>query len=804
MRCRSGWGHGLGVALTLAAASPAPAVEGDTGNALADDSGRLEEVVVTARRRFENLQTTPVAVAVMSDDELTARHIDNISTIAAVNPSIAFQAGNNAQAVTNIEIRGIGTEGNNRAFEGSVGIFVDGVYLSRPGQLLSSFLDFDNVQVLKGPQGTLFGKNTTAGALLLSSVKPDFVSYNGSYELTAGNYGTLLGRVASNIPLSGGLALRLAAVVSDADGFVKNPNSDDDYNSHRPRAFKAQLLWEPATDLSFRLIGDISFEHDNCCYGTVVLVPGPAQPLVNALTLAQGLKLPSANPRDYQSVLNQNTDEQISDRGVVLLSDWKPSPDHALHSITAYRSWSESQDRADFDFSAADILNGNETFRTRQVSQEFTFDGSSGGGAAFKSVDYVLGLYAADEALIAARDLFWGRQAQAFWSAALGADGIPPGEIEASPGLWSSERYPADDKSYALFAHTNLNFTDRFIAIAGLRYTKEIKQGAFDNPYFDPVPATIIPIPVFTLLGVQPGPPYNARHEDDALSGTAGLQYDFDPDDMGYLTYSRGFKAGGINLDTNAAGLLKNNPAYAALGRILGFVPAAPLDPTYKREAISGIEAGFKADYLEGKARTNIAAFYDKITDLQVAQFLGLQFAVVNAPTAAVYGAEIENTFRVTQEVTLNAATTWLPYAEIGASSLLDQQAAAYKATGGPGISLSDTRFAHAPKWAANLGLNLIHPLTGRIAITGNLSEQFTTRVGLDTADGTQQSSVALLNASVGLASPLKTWGVTAWCMNCTDQRYFTLSFPVPLQTGTEGAYVGAPRTFGLSLTGHF
>jgi len=351
-----------------------------------------------------------------------------------LTPSVGFQAGTNAQAVSNIEIRGLGSAGSNRAFEGDVGIFVDGVYLSRAGQLLSNFLDYDNLQILKGPQGTLFGKNTTAGALMLTSTKPQFTDYDGSYEVTVGNYGNVLARVASNIPISDKLAVRVAALISNNDGYVKNPGTDDYYNSHRPRAFKAQLLYEPTADLSFRLIGDISIEHDNCCYGTVVAVPGPAQPLINALTRANGLQLPSARPKDYQAVLNQDTDQQIGDRGAVLLSDWDISTSAALHSTTAYRVWSESQLGGDFDFSGADLLNGNETFKTHQFSQEFTFDGKAGETPLFKSANYLLGVYLAHEVLLGTRQLFWGQQAQTYWNVALAPLGIPPGVAEASPG----------------------------------------------------------------------------------------------------------------------------------------------------------------------------------------------------------------------------------------------------------------------------------------------------------------------------------------------------------------------------------
>jgi len=769
----------LGAATVFLLALVAPAARGqstDSFAAPASDSGKVAEIIVTAQRRTESLQNTPVAVTAISGDALAAQHIDNLSNISAVTPSVNFQSTNNAQATANLEIRGIGTVGSNRAFEGSVGVFVDGVYLSRAGQLLSNFLDFDSLQILRGPQGTLFGKNTTAGALLITSASPQFDRYDGSYEVTVGNYGAVLARVTSNLPVSNIVALRFAALISNVDGYIEKPDGGDRYNDHRARAFKAQVLFEPNSASTFRLIGDISIEHENCCYGSVLVAPGPVQPLINALTAANGLKLASGNPYDYQAVLNLNTDQHIDDRGAVLLSDWEISPETSLHAITAYRVWSESQVGADFDFSGADILIGNETFKSHQFSQEFDLHGRIGGTPLFKSANYLAGLYFAHEALLATRDLFWGRQAQTYWNALFAP--LPPGTVAAAPGQWSAERYPGDDKSYAAFTHFTFNVTNKLGALMGLRYTKEIKQGAFENPYFDPAPNE-----VFRVLGIQPGPQFNAAHSDSAVSGTVGLQYAFDTGKMAYVVYSRGFKAGGINLDNNAAGLVANNPSIVR--------GATPLNPTYRPEKIDGVEAGFKADYLDGKARSNVAVFYDKISDLQVAQFLGLQFVVLNAPSAKVYGAEIENTYRFSRDFNLTAAATALPEAKIAESHVL-------------GPPLSDRRFAQAPRWAGSLGANARRSLNQSIAVTARAAFQYTGRVYTDTSSTYQIDSVTLLKAGLGIESVNRNWSVEAWCLNCADRRYYIFTFPVPLQTGTQGAYVGAPRTFGLTLRAHF
>jgi len=381
--------------------------------------------------------------------------------------------------------------------------------------------------------------------------------------------------------------------------------------------------------------------------------------------------------------------------------------------------------------------------------------------------------------LLARRDLFWGQQAQTYWNALLGLAPpfLPPGTAKAAPGLFSMERYPGDDKSYAGFTHFTFNVTDKFSTILGLRYTKEIKHGAFQNPYFDPAPNE-----VFKIIGVQPAPTFNAVQAASAISGTAGIQYAFDTSKMAYLTYSRGFKAGGINLDVNAGGVVKNNPAV---------VPGAiPLNPTYRPEKIDGVEAGFKADYLDDRARTNLALFYDKITDLQVADFQGLQFTVSNAPSAKVYGAEIENTYRVTRDVTLTAAATYVPESKAGESATL-------------GL-LSGRRLPQAPRLTASLGANASHSLNDSIAATGRIGLQYTSSMYSNVSSNYQIGSVTLLNGGFGIESASRIWSVEAWCLNCADRRYFTVFFPGTFQTGTEEAYVGAPRTFGLTLRGHF
>lgn len=761
--------------------SSAPAAQGSTG---------LGEIIVTAQRRSENLMDVPVAVTAVSADDLVAARVDNIANIAAISPSIGVSTQNSPATSANIQIRGIGTVGNNVVFEGAVGVFVDGVYRSRAGQALANFLDIGDLQIVRGPQGTLFGKNTSAGALLLTSTKPSTTEFSANYEATVANYDTQLVRAGFNAPLSDTLGIRIAAMWSHNDGFINDPRGGN-YNGARSFGFKMQTLWEPSDAVRLHLIADYAESQNNCCYGTVDVVDGPTQPLINALSAALGNPRVNGAPLRYQQVLNQDTDQEVRDRGVTLIGEFDLG-NGTLTSTTAYRRWDAPQLNSDADFSGADIVNIDGRFASKQFSQELVYNGEIGDAA-----EYVVGAYYANEKIRTGRDFYWGSQAQDFWDAALFASlGIVPGTAQAPSGaLGSREMEVGKSVSYAAFMHWTVRLGEKLSLIAGARYTHEKKDGSFHDAA---VPS--VPRPVFTLLGLRPGPSYDESWTDNALSGTLGLRYEFSNNATAYLTYSRGFKAGGVNLDGNAAGTAENNPALdgTALDSTPG-VPNVALDPTYRPEKIDGLEAGLKLRWLDGRARTSMAAFYNDISDLQVAQFLGLQFAIVNAKSAKSYGAEIENEFQLTDSLNLQLAGTWLPKADFGNDPLLGIQNAD-PVLGG----IAGRRFSRAPKFAGNAAINLHQPISSHLAITARAAVQYLGNHFTNTTNNLREDGVALLDFAVGIKALNDRWGLSAYCTNCTDKRYLSQHFNTPLQTGDVNAYVGAPRQYGVTLRGKF
>lgn len=748
----------------------------------------LDDIIVTAQRRSELLQNVPIAITAANADMLATARVDNIANIQAISPSVTFRVTNISSSTANVIIRGLGTTGNSRSFEGSVGVFIDGVYRTRAAAALQNFLDIDNLQVLRGPQGTLFGKNTTAGALLLTSAAPSTDKAGGMVDMGYANYDSVLVRAAANVPVSDSVAFRIAGLASTRKGFYIDSTTGRDLNDDATRAVKAQLLIEPSSDFSVRLIGDYSRGGGNCCYATSSFNAGPTQPLIDGLTLAGGGKLPSSRPSDREQTLNGNGHQTIEDYGGTLLVDIGLG-DSSLKSVTALRRFKVDQRDMDPDFSGADIFRYFESFKSRFFSQEVTLNTRIEALGA----DVVIGGFLSDEKLTMGRTLPWAAQAQPYWDTLLGAAGIPAGTSQAPIGTWAVEDMRGSAKSYAGFAHFDFAIGDRFNVIAGLRYSVEKKRGSFSNPYFDPSP-----LAVFKLLGVQPGPAYDRSTTDKALSGTFGVQFRPVDDVMLYATYNRGFKAGGVNIDANGAGTLVNNAAvFNALPAPIratffpGVTAQAPLNPVYKPEKVNAFELGGKFQYLDGRARTNIAFFYYDLSDLQIAQFVGLRFTVLNARSAKDYGAEIENLFQLSDALTLGIDGTWVPHAKYAADPNID-------------AVLSDSRFRFAPKLSGNVSLNLDQSVSDDLNLTARIQYQYTSVQLINTAGLSRQGPVNLVNANLGVKVPESHLTVEAWVQNLFDKTYFTQAFETPLQTGDQNGYLGSPRTYGVRLRATF
>ncbi|BFM17832.1 TonB-dependent receptor [Maricurvus nonylphenolicus] len=792
-------------------------------NTQAEESLTLEEIVVTAQRREEALSDVPLAVTAVDAEGLAEARIEDLSDISNASPSVVAGSSNQASATANVQIRGIGTVGNSRAFEGAVGIFIDGVYRTRAASAMETFVDIGGVQVVRGPQGTLFGKNTAAGAVLINSATPSLEELTTNYSVGFGNYGSQDIKLTVNAPTGENSAIRLSALYDEQDGFFEDVNTGDDINDKRTEALKFQWLWEASDDLSVHVIADALESNANCCYGTVDYEDGDVTTILDNIQLANGLKLPSDDPEDRESALNQEVKQRVTDEGLTLKVVYDTDAG-SITSTTAYRNYFFEQKEGDADFHGVDVVQFNEDFDSKFYSQELTFNGELDGKL---SGDYILGFYYSKETIDAERDVITGTDADLYFSSLYTAQTSETfGELVAvdapiAPGVFSSEIMESETESIAIFSHTNIDLNDKWKLVAGLRYSEEEKSGSFENSFFDASTGSYLITPTsgggagafiagafcsnsnlsspsfvagntyscdglatpLAFLGTMPGPAYDETNVDRAFSGTLGLQYYPSEDTMVYLTYNRGFKAGGVNFDANAGGTLANNP---------DFVPGAtPLDPSYDPETIDGYEVGMKTTYWDGRARANLAAFYNDIQDLQVAQFVGLQYTILNAKSAKNYGLEFENMVQLSEVFSASLDGLWMPHAKYGVDDNIDP-------------AISGQRMKQAPHFTGNAALNFDAPLTDDLSLKGRVQYQYRGSRYIHTSSLAKEDSNHRVNANISLVSDVHGWQLDLWGLNLTDEADPTAVFTPPGLNGELNAYIDAPRTYGITLRGSF
>tara|TARA_R110001606_G_scaffold232277_1_gene379805 strand:- start:29545 stop:32031 length:2487 start_codon:yes stop_codon:yes gene_type:complete len=748
---------------------------------------KLDTVTVTAQRREESLQNVPIQVSVATAEILSDKNIDNGTRFNVISPSIQLRTADEPAAGVRLLIRGLGTTGPSVSLEGGVGVFVDGVYRSRNGAALSNFLDYQSVQVLKGPQSTLFGKNTSAGAVLLTSTAPDLSETAGSYEMRLSNFDSRMFKGAVNLPLvDDKLAVRASLMGFNNGGYVENVLTGRTEDQTEGWAAKVSMLFEPSETMNFNLIADWSDTTGECCVRAVYTnQDSPVTNLLDALAAARGLPdttLDYVNGGDFRTAVRNNGDLAMRDKGLTLRSEFDLGLG-TLTSITAYREWFSRNRHEQALFSTVDVLAFSPQFESQQFSQELLFDTKIS-----DSIDALFGVFYSDEDLLRQRTLINGADAQAFIT---GLTGIPSG---ATPGTVIQKEYiPGTAKSMSVFTNWTFALSDKWTLAAGGRLSKEEKTGSYDN-IIDPPAGS-----AWTLINVFPAPAFSDSYDEDAFSGAISLSYNLSSNATIFGKFSRGFKAGGVILDSTAAGAPSNNPELGA-GRV-------PKDPTYKSEFVNAYELGGKFVYWDGRASTNVSLFYNDIEDLQVPQFLGAAFSIVNSPSAEDYGVEIENSFVLSDYLTLNLAATYIPHAEYGFDADLENATSA-------GAAVSGERFLLTPEWASNATLDFEKPLSDRLALIASAGYQYTseqrTNSGALPIQGStgyianQQPDTWLVDLSVGLKQLEQGWSLSAYCNNCSDERYVGAEFGATFQTGSYMGFPAAPRTWGVALRGKF
>ena len=818
-------------------ASSAAMISSSAINAQEANSGSsfLEEIVVTATKRAQSLQDTPVTVFVASADTIEKAQILDIKDLQTIAPTFRVSQLQNS-ANTSLSIRGFGNGGNNLGIEPAVGLFVDGVYRSRAAAQIGDLPQIERVEILSGPQSTLFGKNASAGVVSIVTPKPSY-DRSGYFEAGLGNYNQNYARVNLTGGLSDSLAGTIGGGYQKRDGYFTNLAEADDLNEVNRFNVRGQLLWEPNESTSFRVIADISEIDENCC-GTGVVRDGPfapGGPDVRNLILALGGNQPSSdNQFAYETFVNTNTQNDISDKGISLQADFDLG-NSAITSITAYRK-NDSTFGSDSDFNSLQIL-GN-TFQEVDIetfTQELRFTTSIG-----DNVDILVGGYYFDETLNQDSGLVYGRDTGSYLN--LLAGGVFPGFeqiLGLAPGTFFSdgttinEIFTHDDKGTSLFGTIDIRATERLTASFGVNFTKDEKNvtGRADNndvfgnlslngddgariiSALTGIPASVVPFvidlndpaanPLGGLFGLQfqpqtlafPNSVEDGRTKDDDTTWTVRLAYEVNDNFNFYASAATGFKASSWNLTRDgrpfiqdalalqAAGLLPNN-YVPSTGRNFGTRFALP-------ESATVYELGMKARFENGAI--NMAIFDQSIENFQSTIFSGTGFVLANAGEQSTKGIEFDAIYKPNDVLELSLAGV-----------LLDPVYDSFVGASGPDgpIDLSGETPSGISDTSLSFAATYYFNVAGKEAfIRGDYQYESEVQIVDNIADVSRETNS--VNGAFGVTFDnglsLRLWGRNLF----NDQTYIS-AFPGVVQGATINAYPNQPRTYGASVRYNF
>ena len=762
-------GLALSALATAAFGQSAPlatAVAATTDAALAASTTSVGEILVTARRTKEKAQDVPIALSVLSGENLTKTGAYTLADVQAQTPS--FTAYQSNARNSSIGIRGIGVSSASDGLDTSVGVYIDNVYLGRPGMALEDLIDLDRVEVLRGPQGTLFGRNSSAGVVNITTKAPSF-DFGGTAEASFGDYGYNQEKVSVTGPIvADKLAFRLTAFNTHRDGYTDNPTTGIAGNSVGRHGARLQFLYTPTPKLSVRLITEYSNENDTCCVSVIRQVPSPSIAATTARTLTAFAQLGYVPTVNLDQSLNNAPQDMLTDQHSV-----SAQVDYDLGwadftSITAYRYW-HFDPLQDSDNAPLDVIQVNVAqTRDQQYSQEFRL-ASKPGRFTWQAGVYLFDQHLNDHYILNQ----FGRDASAFYTGYLRTASPAAAAVVIAPGSQYIEDTVANTKSAAVFAQANYKFTDKLTLTAGVRYTHDDKRGVSDtSTYLTPYTATSIPFH------------YNVTVLNDNVSWLASASYKLTPDTLLYVSYSTGYKSAGLNL----------NSAVTA---------GTPL--VLEPERVRDWEAGVKQTLLGDRLAVNVNGYITHLSGLQANIYPtnGAKSYLTNVGNILARGVEAEATLYVTHGLSLNLN-----------GSYNDSHYTSY--TNGPcplGVTgvcnLTGRPVYEAPKWIENATVQYRFDLTPRLQpyVQAQYSHRSSAFGTVDDGPLTVIPAYSLVNFRVGSEFNEGRYDVSFWLNNAFNEKYFltmgTSSIP-GAGTFALGGQPGAPRMFGATLRASF
>ena len=767
---------------TQQASSPESEATPDADNGSGD-------IVVTARRREERLIDVPISIAAFGGNALAERSVTTTDQLSQLAPNVQFNSvapssGNSASAA--IFIRGVGQSDFITSTDPGVGFYLDGVYVARSSGTALSLLDIDRVEILRGPQGTLFGRNTIGGAVQVFSTRPKFDGLAGSISAGIGDYGRYEVRGVINVPLADTLAIRVAGIRRERNGYVRNVITGVDQGNVDTWAGRASLSWHPASNLRFDLIGDYTLDRTNgsatvfagintnaafvriasflagCSGQATIASPVPE----NADRRCANNQYLALGP--YQVAAQRQGESRTEIYGGLLNAELDLSSDVTVKSITAYRVTAPFSIR-DADNTPLQILETINRDKVKQFSEEITL----GGTLLDKKLSFLLGAYYFRETDFQFYPVYVPSQIS-----------LASGEELRVGGIANN----ADIKntSFALFTQETFDVTDKLSITGGVRYTRDAKDvtpyaivapsvEGFNNVGYNVAypgqfattrsvclgPARVVSPPAAPCFGsnVYLFDPVNNHRVDSKITSLATVRYKWTEQFSSYASFSQGYKSGGFNTRINQPVISPNAPT----GR--EFLPG--FDP----EKVISFEIGNKVQI--GRVfRLSTAGYIAKYDDIHITLREGVAPVVRNAGKATIKGFEAEGTISPVQAFNFDFGLGYTDFGYDGFTGALNASQAAL-APGALGrVDLTDLQ-AYTPKWSISTGVSYRFSLPfGSLTPRVDLVHRSKTYFDAPNTEAIAQNGYVVQNASIRLAGEANRWALVAAVTNLTNAVY--------------------------------
>ncbi|MEH6585528.1 MAG: TonB-dependent receptor [Halioglobus sp.] len=784
-----------------------------------EDQLVLEEILVTASRRVERLQDVPMSVSAFSSDFLQDSGINGLAGLDEYTPNLKITPGQSTRA-TSFKIRGIGSVGSNSGIDPSVGIFLDGVYQGRAGMSISDLVDVERVEVLRGPQGTLYGKNTAAGALSVITKRPtsEFESMlEASYDTN--ELMELRGMV--NLPLGeSDHAVRLSGFYSDGDHLYENTYNGEGLNDQNKWGGRARFLFDmsgPGGDEGlgeFLVTFDYTKEDKDCCVLAVIDYEGLSplntpstnnpsaewqanlglndldRPVLQytAFEDSEGFSPPSPDPFSDDYWLNSEVYSKTEVGGVALEWNREMASENTLTFINAWRFY-EAKNAYDGDLTAYEASEATDDIDLNQFSSELRlttpsgqkFEGQAGLYAYYSDLDSV-GTFAQGQAL--------------YENALIRVEGTNidlPMSILFPEGSVNTDDNTYNTTSLAAFGQFIWNINEEFSATVGMRYTYEKKERE-GSQVSDPVPIIFPGLPPVDLPPIAgPNIEYDNERSDNDISPSLNLRYFYSPDIMAYASVSRGFKSGGFDQRRVEQGN----------------------DGQFDEEIATSYELGWKTTLYNQRLTFNGTLFLVDYEDFQAESFDGAQVRVTNAGDLRSYGSELELVFVPMANMIIGSAVGYVKaeYESFdNGQCTIDQVFTKYYIEdgaqfGSPGTQsvckqdLAGEPLDNAPEWTVSsyvqYDFDVGEDLLGIVRLEHNFIDKFYLDQDLD--ENLTNDEVNLVNFRLSLSNQARDWDVSVWGRNILDEEYYSYGIDIPVMGGYAG-FVAPQATYGLTL----